>query len=202
MGSTIREILAKIEALNSDLREEYERLAWKYGFSFQKKKIIFLDEFRKRNKSFRFPVWKYAIPTNLRHFLSIPFIYGMIIPTIILDIFLTIFQWTAFSLYRIPKVKRSDYIVYERRFLDYLNLIQKINCLYCSYVNGVFAYAVEIGARTERYWCPIKAANKPKFSHGWYRDFADYGNPEEWDLKFKDEEKAFVDAYGDKCFIK
>ena len=202
MGSTIREIIAKIEALNSDLREEYERLSHKYGFSLQQKKIIFLEEVRRRNKAFKFPTWKYVIPTNFRHFLSIPFIYGMIIPTLILDLFLTVFQWTAFSLYKIPKVKRSEYIVYDRRFLDYLNFIQKINCLYCSYVNGVFAYAVEIGARTERYWCPIKSANKPKFSHGWYRDFADYGNPEEWNTKFKDEEKAFIDAYGDKCFVK
>jgi hypothetical protein len=202
MRSTIREILQKIEALNNDLREEYDRLAQKYGFSFAKKKVVFLDEFRKRNKSFKFPTWKYVIPTNLRHFLSIPFIYGMIIPTVFLDIFLTIFQWTAFSLYRIPKVKRSDFIIYDRRFLDYLNLIQKVNCLYCSYVNGVFAYSVEIGARTERYWCPIKAAHKPKFSHGWYHDFADYGNPEDWNEKFSDEHKAFLDAYGEKCFTK
>ncbi len=202
MRSTIREILQKIESLNNDLREEYERLSHKYGFSFNKKKIIFLEEFRRKNKSFKFPTWKYLIPTNLRHFLSIPFIYGMIIPTLFLDIFLTIYQWTAFSLYRIPFVKRSEFIIYDRRFLDYLNLVQKINCLYCSYVNGVFAYAVEIGARTERYWCPIKAAHKPRFSHGWYHDFADYGNPEEWNIKFRDEHQAFVDSYGDKCFLK
>lgn len=202
MRSTIQEILAKIESLNAELREEYERLAEKYGFHYQRRKIIFLEEFRKRNKSFKLPTWKYAIPTNLRHFLSIPFIYGMIVPALILDIFLTIYQYGAFTLYRIPYVKRSDFFVYDRRFLDYLNLIQKINCLYCSYVNGLFAYAVEIGARTERYWCPIKAAHKPKFSHGWYRDFADYGSPEQWNEKFADEDKAFIDAYGDKCFTK
>jgi hypothetical protein len=202
MKETIREILLKIEKLNGDLREEYDRLAKEYGFSWSQKKVIFLDEFRKRNQKFRFPAWKYVIPTNIRHFLSIPFIYGMIFPTIFLDIFLTIFQWTAFSLYRIPKVKRSEYIIYDRRFLDYLNIIQKINCLYCSYVNGVFAYAVEVGARTERYWCPIKAAHKPRFTHGWYKDFADYGNPEDWSLKFSDEERAFLDAYGDKCFTR
>ncbi|MFZ2189515.1 MAG: hypothetical protein WAV48_01925, partial [Candidatus Magasanikiibacteriota bacterium] len=76
-------------------------------------------------------------------------------------------------------------------FLDYLNWIQKIHCIYCTYVGGLFAYAVEIAGRTERYWCPIKAAHKPKFHHGWYSEFADYGNPEEWKEKFNDE-KAFV----------
>jgi hypothetical protein len=116
----------------------------------------------------------------------------MIIPTIILDFFVTIYQAVCFPLYRIPKVKRRDFIVYDRRFLDYLNWIEKVHCLYCTYVNGLFAYAVEIAGRTERYWCPIKAAHKPKFHHGWYSDFADYGNPEEWKEKFN-QEKAFVD---------
>ena len=201
MKATIRDILAKIDSLNQDLREEYTKLASKYGFSFQKKKVIFLEEFRRRNKSYRFPSWKYIIPTNIRHLLSMPFIYGMIVPAVILDIFLIMYQWTAFSLYRIPRVKRSEHFLYERRFLDYLNVPQKINCLYCSYVNGLFSYAVEVGARTERYWCPIKAAHKPKFSHGWYKDFADYGSPEDWNEKISKKWQAFEDAYGDKYIM-
>ena len=110
----------------------------------------------------------------------------MIIPAVILDFFATLYVWTAFPLYKIPGVNRSDHFIYERRFLDYLNIVQKINCIYCSYVNGLFSYATEIGARTERYWCPVKAAHQPKSYHDWYKDFADYGNPEEWDTKFNE----------------
>jgi hypothetical protein len=201
MKDTIRDILAKIESLNTELREEYDRLSKEYGFYFEKKKVIFLDQFKRKNKTFKFPTWRYVISTNIRHFLSMPFIYGMIVPAVILDITLTIYQYTAFSLYRIPYVKRSDFFIYDRRFLDYLNLIQKLNCLYCSYVNWLFAYAVEIGARTERYWCPLKAAHKPRFSHGWYKDFADYGNPEEWKEKCSHNAETFKDAYGDTCFV-
>jgi hypothetical protein len=73
-----------------------------------------------------------------------PFIYAMIIPAVILDIFLFIYQNICFRLYGIPLVKRSGYITSERKHLDYLNWIQKINCLYCSYVNGIFSFAVEI----------------------------------------------------------
>jgi len=91
-----------------------------------------------------------------------PFIYGMFIPGIILDLSLFIYQQTAFRLYGIPLVRRSEYIQYDRKHLSYLNLIQKINCLYCSYMNGLFSYAVEVGGRTEKYWCPIKAARKKK----------------------------------------
>jgi hypothetical protein len=110
----------------------------------------------------------------------------MIIPLVILDISVTIYHAIAFSLYRIPKIKRNDYIIFDRQFLDYLNIVQKINCVYCSYANGLMAYAGEIAARTELYWCPIKAANKPISSHTWYRDYADYGNAEDWKNKFND----------------
>lgn len=192
MESKIKKIIIRIEELNEALKNEHRRIGEKYGFSIEKRKVIFLQKFRKKNKLFRIPAWKYAIPKKIKHLLSLPFIYSMIIPVIVLDIFLAIYQWSAFPLYGIPKVKRREYIVYDRRFLDYLNIIQKAHCLYCSYVNGLFAYAVEIGARTERYWCPIKAAGRPKAYHGWYKDFADYGDPEQWSCKFNNPE-AFLE---------
>ena len=166
------------------MRKEQERLAHKYGFSITQKRIRFIEKIKQQNKKFRIPAWKYVIPTNIRHLVSIPFIYAMIIPAVILDIFLSVYNLVALPLYHIPRVKRKEYIFFDRQFLDYLNSIQKINCLYCSYVNGLFAYAVEIGARTERYWCPLKAAKTPKVTHNWYKNFADYGNPKEWEEKF------------------
>ena len=202
MKDTSRDILAKIESLNNDLREEYDRLSKEYGFYFEKKRVKFLENFQKKHSTYKSPLFFRRITmTNVRQIIAIPFILGMIIPAVFLDICITIYQACAFTLYKIPKVKRSDYITYERRCLKYLNIQHKIQCLYCSYVNGLFAYSVEIAARTERYWCPLKAAHKPKFAHNWYKDFADYGNPEEWKEKFSQEEKAFIDAYGDKCII-
>jgi len=205
MKETIREILLKIEKLNGDLREEYERLAKQYGFFYERNRIIFSEIFRRNNKAKKIPLYQYLIPRNLRHvryILSIPFIYGVIIPAVLLDLFISLYQYISFPLYGIPIVRRSDFLIFERRFLDYLNLLEKINCLYCSYVNGVFAYAVEVGGRTERFWCPLKSANKPRFAHGWYKDFADYGDADEWHEKMKYDEKMFLDAYGDKCFTR
>jgi len=190
MDERLKIILKKIEELNLALRQEQTRLAKKYGFSISNRHITFLRNIKEKNRHFRIPAWKYIIPTNIRHILSMPFIYMMIVPSVILDIFITIYQAAAFPLYRIPKVKRSDYIVYDRRFLDYLNIIQKIHCLYCSYINGLYQYSVEIAARTERYWCPIKSAAKDAPNHSWYKHYADYGDPEEWDKRFNDH-KAF-----------
>jgi len=189
MNLSIKEIAQKIGELNKQLSEKYAELATKYGFSSagSGKKIVFEKESRRKNKLFRIPAWKYAVPQSIRHLLSMPFIYMMIIPVLILDAFITLYHTVAFPLYHIPKVKRKDFIVYDRQFLDYLNWIQKVHCVYCTYVNGLFAYCVEVAGRTERYWCPIKAAHKPKFHHGWYSEFADYGNPEEWKEKFNNE---------------
>lgn len=140
---------------------------------------------RMHHRLMRNPLWKYIATTNIRVILSIPFIYGIFIPVALLDITLWIYQQTALRLYGVDLVDRSEYIVFDRRFLSYLNPLEKLNCLYCSYVNGVFAYAVEIGARTEQRWCPIKAAHRPKFTHSQYPQFIDYGDAESWKEKMK-----------------
>ena len=191
MQSKITELLQKFEALRHDLEKEYDRVTKEYGYTIDKKKVIFLEEFSRKNKRFREGFFRMVFNAPIRHILSMPFIYVMIVPAMLLDIFLIIYQYTAFPLYRIPRVLRRDYFVYERRFLDYLNWIQKINCLYCSYMNGLFAYALEIGARTERYWCPLKVTHHPKFTHAWYNDFADYWNPEGWITKVWENDQAF-----------
>ena len=179
MKSKINEIIKDIENKKNELLIEYEKIKEKYGFSFKKWKIVFNDKESKYNKTFKPWLFRYVIFVKFKHLVSMPFIYSVIIPTIILDIFLFIFQQTCFRLYGIPLVKRLDYIIFDRRFLDYLNIVQKFNCLYCSYVNGIFSYAVEIWWRTEKYWCPIKYAKKMKWQHNWQEHFADY-----WDAKW------------------
>ena len=191
MQSKITELIKRFELLRKDLEKEYDRLTKEYGYTIEQKKVIFLEEFSRRNKLFKEGFFRMVFNAPIRHILSMPFIYMMIIPAVFLDIFLTVYQYTAFPLYRIPRVKREEDFIYERRFLDYLNWLEKIHCLYCSYVNGLFAYAVEIGARTERYWCPLKATHHPKLPHGWYHEFADYGNPEEWMKKHHENDRAF-----------
>lgn len=181
MKSTISKILEEIEhknkELKKDLKEEYDRLRKKYNFEYIKWKIIFSKEQREENKKKKKSVWKTIFSKHVREILSIPFIYGFIIPAVILDIWIFIYQNTAIRLYGIPLAKRSDYITLDRKALDYLNWIEKINCIYCSYVNGLLAYAAEVAWRTEKYWCPIKHARKTmKWEHNWQKYFADYGD--------------------------
>ena len=184
MKSKINKLLEEISIKRQELWEEYEKLKEKYGFKIEWKKVIFNTEAKKKNKVLKKSIFETIFTAEVREILSIPFIYSMVVPTLILDIFLFIYQQTAFRLYRIPIVRRRDYILYDRRTLWYLNILQKFNCIYCSYVNWIFQYAVEVWWRTEKYWCPIKNARKKLWDHNWEQEFADF-----WDVEsFK---KAF-----------
>ncbi len=37
---------------------------------------------------------------------------------------------------------RGAHFTFDRHRLGYLNLIEKLNCDYCAYANGLFAYAL------------------------------------------------------------
>ncbi|MBI2426959.1 MAG: hypothetical protein HYV34_03855 [Candidatus Kerfeldbacteria bacterium] len=127
-----------------------------------------------------------TLPQNVRHLLSAPFIYVQIVPLVILDLGLTIYHEMCFPLYGIPKVKRSEYIKIDRQKLGYLDWMQKLNCAYCGYANGLIMYAQRIAGDTERYWCPIKHKNDPKHFHAppHHRAFAEYGDADEFHEKF------------------
>jgi len=48
--------------------------------------------------------------------------------------------------------------------------------MYCSYANGLLAYAVEIAGRTEQHWCPIKHARRIQHAHDRYSHFLPYAD--------------------------
>lgn len=120
------------------------------------------------------------------HLISMPFIWGLIIPLAISDMFTEIYHRICFPLYGLSFVKRSDYIKIDRHKLKYLTFPQKLGCIYCGYANGAIHYWSEIAGRTEKYWCGIMHQKKKGFippRH--HKDFAEYGN-----------ETAFRKKYG------
>lgn len=115
---------------------------------------------------------------TLRHALSTPFIWGMIIPVFICDIAIEIYHRICFPLYGIPLVKRSQYIrITDRAKLPYLKWHEKMNCAYCGYMNGWFHYASTIAGRTENYWCAIAHLEERGYVPSAHeKSFAKYGD--------------------------
>lgn len=117
----------------------------------------------------------------LRWLVSAPFIYGMALPILALDVVVSIYQAICFRLWQIPQVLRSKHIIIDRHRLEYLAPWQKLHCLYCGYANGVFAYARMIAGETERYWCPVKHEESVSSPHEFYIEFAEYDDPSGWE---------------------
>ena len=168
----IDELVAKIKALESELEAELHQEYEKFTCEITKKREELLVSYRHDRQG----LISYFATTPILHLLSAPVIWAVLIPAFALDLFVSVYQAACFPIYKIAKVKRSEYIIIDRHQLGYLNVVEKLNCLYCSYFNGLMGYISEIAARTEQYWCPIRHASRVKSIHSRYQRFFEYGD--------------------------
>ena len=178
MHDEIRRILGEIRALEEELREKLHAHEERLEFRIRGRRVEFAEEIRAAHRKARVGIIRWVASGDIRNILSAPFIFALIIPFALLDLFLCLYHAVCFRLYRLPPVPRAAYVVIDRHHLHYLNILQKLNCVYCGYVNGVIAWARELASVTEQYWCPIKHARKVRGSHTRYAQFIDYGDAE------------------------
>ena len=185
MSDRIREMIEEIEDMKKRLGEEIAQHEKHISYDIQNGYVRFekevLDKQKENMKNLL--TWFRDIP--LLHLLTSPIIYGMVIPAMLLDLILFLYQHIIFRIYKFEFVKRSDYIIFDRQYLGYLNCFEKLNCMYCSYFNGLMQYASAIAARTELYFCPIKHAKKIAYEHDFYDKFFSYGDEEKYQEKLK-----------------
>jgi hypothetical protein len=127
-------------------------------------------------RAFRQSIPAFIRESSIAALLTTPVIYSVLPVFLVLDAWITAYQWVCFPVYGIARVARGPYFVIDRHKLAYLNGIEKVNCVYCGYANGLIAYVREITARTEQYWCPIKHARAIPSPHARYGLFFDYGD--------------------------
>ena len=178
MKIDLSDTLERIIQLEKELEEEIKKKNREIIKNYQEQKVRLAASIRKQQEKYKVSWAKYAFGSRLLSFLVAPVIYAMVVPIVFYDLCLFIYQHITFRVYRIPIVKRKDYFIIDRHHLGYLNIIEKINCVYCGYGNAVAAYGKEITARTELYWCPIKHARRVKDPHSRYYNFFEYGDAE------------------------
>ena len=180
MNTTIEQILQQLADLQSKLQRELHERSNRLYVNVANGRVEFERRLREQNRALKIGLAKYIGNARLSVILTAPLIYSLIIPFVLLDIFVTVYQAICFPIYNIPKVKRSDYLNFDRMKLDYLNAIEKFNCAFCSYGNGIIAYVREVAARTEQHWCPIKHARRRLDMHNRYPKFTEYGDGEQY----------------------
>ena len=194
MRDTFREIRDKIEELERELARELAAKQQEFRYTVEKKRVRFSREVEAAHRELLTRWTAYVYESGVFKALTIPIIWFALIPSIFLDFFVFFYQIICFPVYGIPLVKRGDHIVIDRHKLKYLNWMEKMNCVYCSYFNGLMSYLREIAARTEQYWCPIRHARLPKATHSRYDRFVDYGDAEGYRRELKDIRKDFEDC--------
>jgi hypothetical protein len=176
MTSRLSDLLTEIVRLEEELEEALHTHEAKFAYRIEGTRIRFEKSVREAHRKLRTGTIQWLRESSLPNVLSAPVIYPMFFVFALLDVAITVYQQICFRLYGIPRVKRSRFVVIDRHQLSYLNSIEKLNCVYCGYVNGVIAYTREISARTEQYWCPVKHARKVLDPHRRYSRFADFGD--------------------------
>jgi len=186
-------LLGEIRALEEQIVEELHDKEKEYGYKIQKTKVRFADEIRRQHRKLRTRLHRYVLGSRFLVLITPPVIYACLIPMVLLDLVCSLYQWLCFPIYGIPYVRRGEYLAFDRHHLQYLNLIEKINCEYCAYANGILAYVTEIAARTEQYWCPIKHFRCVKCAHKRYRHFFNFGDAEGYARNLEAIRKQFRD---------
>lgn len=146
MPSHIDDLVRRIADLERELEGEFERARERWRYRIDQGRVRFERDARMAHRRLKQDLW------------------------------ISIYQRICFPIYGIAHVPRSVYIVVDRHHLAYLNSIEKLNCMYCSYANGVFGYVREIAGRTEQYWCPIRHAKRIRNPHAHYHEFVEFGD--------------------------
>lgn len=180
MTPQIDELIHRIMELQEELEVEFNKKRNEFQFIIEEKRVRFAEEVARQQRRMKTGWFNYVIKARPLNILTAPIIYGGFVPFILLDIFLWLYQLICFPIYGISRVKRGEYLYFDREDLPYLNIIEKFNCFYCSYGNGLVSYGREIAARTEQYWCPIKHARRIKAAHERYPSFFEFGDAESY----------------------
>ena len=199
MNDKIRELLIQISDLEDEIEDILHTQREQVLVHLKDGKIRIREELELAHQSLKQNLWRWMLDSRPRNLVSAPFIYAMIIPFSIMDLCLTLYQWICFPLYRIRRVRRSSYILLDRYRLSYLNSMEKFNCVYCGYANGLLGYAREIAARTELYWCPVKHAGRIKDRHSSYHDFLDYGEGKDFHARVAAIRRDLTSTGGGTC---
>ena len=186
MNEKITLLLAQMAALENDLRSAVQEQESKMFFQIKGKRVEFESSVKAAHRKLKKNFFRWLVTDRPQNLITGPIIYAMIFPLMMLDICVSFYQWACFPIYGITRVRRADYIVFDRRHLGYLNFIEKFHCTYCEYGNGLMSYMAEILARTEEYFCPIKHAHKILGTHARYNRFLEYGDAADYEAKLEE----------------
>jgi hypothetical protein len=186
MDTRIRNLLQQIGSLEDELRAVLRERETRVLFTIRGRRVEFEREVRQVHRRLKRSFFRWLTTDRPLNLVTAPIIYSMAVPLLVVDLFVTFFQASCFPVYGIARVRRRDYIVFDRHHLGYLNFIERFHCEYCAYANGLIAYVAEVAARTEQYFCPVKHARKVLGTHRRYARFLEFGDSADFHARLEE----------------
>ncbi len=202
MNDRLNTLLDQIHLLEKELLQESRKKEEAFCYKVHEKKVQFTAAAKAKHRQLRVSFHRYLLHSRFLVILTTPAIWMCLIPIVFTDVIGSLYQAICFPIYGIPKVRRRDYLAFDRHHLSYLNLAEKLSCEYCAYVNGILGYFTEIAARTEQHWCPIKHAGCVKCAHSRYKKFVDFGDAGQYRRHVEEIRRDYKDLAGGKAGAK
>ena len=103
------------EALSEDVRDQQQR--WQYGL--HRGRVWFDKEVRHAQKQLKQSIASFLRHGSVLNLLTTPIIYSLSLPFVLLDIWVSLYQWICFPIYGIDRVAHGRYFVIDRHKLGY-----------------------------------------------------------------------------------
>ena len=186
MTQRMQDLAHEIVRLQAELDREIESRRRALGVEIAGRIVGFEHGVLLAQRDLRMSVGRFIAQSDMMSWLTAPVIYSLIVPLVIVDLWVSLYQAICFRAYGIDRVRRSDFLLFDRRHLAYLNRIEALNCMFCSYANGLIGFVREVSSRTEQYWCPIKHALRVTDPVQRYYQFLEYGDADGYRTRLAD----------------
>jgi hypothetical protein len=107
MPEKLHILLAKMAELENEINQTLRAQENEIRFHFRGKKVIFDRSIKEAHRKLKINFFRW-LATRPQNLITGPIIYMMIFPILLIDIFVSFYQWTCFPVYGISKISRKS----------------------------------------------------------------------------------------------
>jgi hypothetical protein len=108
MNPQIAVLIDRIKSLEAELDAELAKRRAELRIGIEHGRIMFEQELLRRHRELKVKLSSYLLHARPLVVLTAPVIYALIVPFVLLDLSVMIYQAVCFPVYGIPKVRRAD----------------------------------------------------------------------------------------------
>ena len=114
MTAQLDVLMEKMRSVEAEIETELAKRREELRFRIENKRIVFEEEVLQVQRAIKVGLGRYIRDAHPLVALTAPVIYSLIIPIALADLWVMAYQAICFPIYGIPRVRRCDYLVFDR----------------------------------------------------------------------------------------